>query len=121
MNPGYSLAALALFVVEVCIALFVRDAFVRPYVGDVLAVAFVYCCLRAVTRLGLWPALWATLLIAAVIEFAQLFGLLDALGLRGNLVARTVLGGSFDLLDLVTYAAGGLVVVVVEGVRRRRR
>lgn len=34
----YAGAAIALFCVEVAIALFVNDAFVRPYVGDVLAI-----------------------------------------------------------------------------------
>ena len=51
MRWGYALAALVLFAVEVVIALFVRDAFVRPYLGDVLAVMLVYAVLRAVTPL----------------------------------------------------------------------
>ena len=34
---SYALAAALLFAVEVAIALYVRDRFVRPYLGDVLA------------------------------------------------------------------------------------
>ena len=37
-RPGHALAAVILLVVEVLIALSVRDRFVRPYLGDVLAV-----------------------------------------------------------------------------------
>ena len=119
-RPGYAIAALAIFAVEVMIALFVRDDFIRPYVGDVLAVILVYSALRAVTRLAIAPALVLTLAIALAIELAQLFNLLDALGLRNNLVAATVLGGSFDWLDLAAYAAGLVIAAVVEAIVRRK-
>ena len=39
------------------IALFVRDAFIRPYIGDVLAVALVYTALRAIVPLTMIPAI----------------------------------------------------------------
>lgn len=116
---GYAVAAALVFVIEVLIALFVRDSFVRPYLGDVLAVVLVYLGLRAVTRLGVVGALTATLAIALAIELGQLFGLIDALGLRGNRLAHVVLGGSFDPKDLVCYAAGAVVIAVAESLRGR--
>jgi hypothetical protein len=116
----YAFAALFLFVVEVLIALFVQDAFIRPYVGDVLAVMLVYTALRAATPLRLVPAITITLAIAVAVELAQLLNLLDATGLRSNQVARTVLGGQFDLLDLAAYAAGVAIVAVVEILMSRR-
>lgn len=102
------------------IALFVHDAFVRPYIGDVLAVILVYTALRAITPLRLIPAIILTLAIAVAIELAQLFNLLDALGLRSNRIAATVLGGSFDWLDLAAYAAGAALVIAAETLLRRR-
>lgn len=119
-RPGYAIAAFAIFAVEVLIALFVRDAFVRPYAGDMLAVILVYCALRAVTWLGIASAIAVTLAIALAIELAQLLSLLDVLGLRGNRLAATVLGGSFDWLDLVAYAAGAAIAAAIEAVLRRR-
>jgi len=119
-RPGYALAALIFFAVEVVIALFVHDGLIRPYVGDVLAVALVYTALRAVTPLRLLPAIILTLAIALAIELAQLFNLLDALGLRSNRIAATVLGGSFDWLDLVAYGLGALAVVGIDLARLRR-
>jgi Protein of unknown function (DUF2809) len=117
----YALLALALLAVEILIALFVRDAFVRPYVGDMLAVALVYAVLRAMTPMRLAWALAATLVIAFAVEFAQLFGLLGVLGLVDNQLARTVLGGVFDPMDLAAYASGGLLILLVEmGLRRGR-
>lgn len=117
----YGLCALALLVIEILIALFVRDGFVRPYVGDMLAVALVYCALRAVTPLRLVPALAVTLSIAFAIEFAQLFGLLAVLGLGDNQVARIVLGGVFDLMDLAAYLSGAALIVAAEMWRGRGR
>ncbi len=100
-----------------CIALFFRDAFVRPYLGDTLAVMLVYAGLRAVLRIGVVPAAVAALAIAFAVEFGQLFGLLDLLGLRDVPVARVVLGSGFDLMDLLAYTAGAVLVLLIE--RRR--
>jgi len=112
----YAGAAIALFAIEASIALFVHDAVVRPFVGDSLAVILVYCALRAVTRLGVVPALLAALATAFAIEFGQLLGLLDLLGLRGNPVARVVLGTGFDPMDFVAYTAGALCVAMARAI-----
>lgn len=110
----YLIAAIVVFGIEVVIALFVRDSFVRPYLGDVLAIVLVYTALRAVAPLSLSSALATTLAIAVLIEVAQAAKLLSALGLGDNRVARIVFGGSFDWLDLLAYAAGGIMIVIVE-------
>jgi Protein of unknown function (DUF2809) len=120
LRLAYAIAAVILFATEVVIALFVHDAFIRPYVGDVLAVALVYTALRAVTPLGTVPAIAITLTIALLIEVAQALNLLGALGLGGNQLARIVLGGVFDWLDLAAYAAGACAMLVVETLLSRR-
>lgn len=102
------------------IALFVRDVFIRPYIGDVLAVAFVYTVLRAITPLAMIPAIATALTIALAIEIAQALDLLGALGLRDNQLARIVLGGAFDWLDLAAYISGAILVAGVELLMRRR-
>ncbi len=120
-RPGYAGLALGLFAIEVVIALFVRDAIVRPYVGDALAVALVYCALRAMTPLSLWPALALSLGLACLIEFGQYLHLLDQLGLGGNAIARTILGYGFEPADFLAYAAGGAGVLVAEFALPRRQ
>jgi hypothetical protein len=118
-RPAYALAALVLFAVEVAIALFIHDGFVRSYLGDVLAVSLVYAALRAMTPLGLWPAIAVTLAIAAAIEIAQFFDIVGVLGLGESAVVRAALGGAFDWLDLAAYLAGAGLAVAVEMLRRR--
>lgn len=116
---SYALAALALFAVEIAIALFVHDRLIRPHIGDSLAVILLYLALRAVTQLRVMPAAGIALAVAVAIEFGQLFGLIGALGLSGNIAARFLLGAGFDPLDFIAYAAGALFVIAVERVRQR--
>ncbi len=113
-HRGYAVLALAVFAIEVVIALYVRDRFVRPYLGDVLAVILVYLGLRTLTRLRVTAAAICALAIAFLVEFGQLFGFVDRIGLSQNRVARIVFGTGFDLHDLLAYAAGALIVVAIE-------
>ncbi len=121
LHRGYAALTASLLAIEVVIALFVHDAIVRPYVGDALAVILVYTGLRAVTRLPVAAATFAALVVATVIEFAQYFHLLAALGLADNRAARIILGSGFDPVDFLAYAAGALVVLPVERYRRASR
>jgi hypothetical protein len=117
IRPSYALAAIALFAVEVAIALFVHDRLIRPHIGDSLAVILLYLALRAITPLRVLPAAALALAIAFVIEFGQLFGLIGELGLRDNIAARFLLGAGFDPIDFIAYAAGALCVLAVERLR----
>lgn len=110
----YGIAAAILLAAEVVIATCVHDDFVRPHVGDTLAVLLVYCALRAVTPLTISVSIIAALLLASAIEFGQLFGMLSMLGLENSTLARTVLGTGFDPRDFVAYAAGGGVAGTAE-------
>lgn len=110
-RPGYAVAAGILLAVEILIALFVKDAFVRPYLGDVLAVILVFAGIRAVIAAGPWMAAAIALSIAVVIEFGQLIGILNILGLAHHQWLRVVLGTGFDVKDLLAYAAGALIAV----------
>lgn len=120
-RKSYAIAVMILLAIEVMIALLVTDTFVRGYVGDVLAVMLVYAVLRAVTPLGAIAAAGVSLVIALAIEAAQALDLLGALGLRGNALVRTILGGSFDWLDIVAYTVGVLIVLGLELLMARTR
>lgn len=115
---GHLAAAAILFAVEVVIALFVRDGFVRPYLGDVLATAMVYFAVRAVTPLGRAGAAAMALGLGVVIELGQLLNVLEHAGLGGSRVARVVFGGVFDVKDLACYAVGVGLAVLLD--RRRQ-
>ena len=122
-HKTYFLLATGLLITEVLIALYVKDAIIRPYVGDFLVVMLVYCFLRAFLNLPMWPVALFTLLFAYAVEFAQYLNLLKWIGLENNRFARIVLGSSFEWIDMLAYTLGVVCIVIVEKflVKRKTR
>jgi hypothetical protein len=113
-NRNYFGFAVLIFVVEVLIALFVRDKFVRPYLGDVLVVILIYCFVRAFFDVRVVPLAMGVLFFAFAIEFLQYINIVDILGLRESKLASTVMGTSFAWEDILAYVAGIVIVLVSE-------
>ncbi|WP_052273335.1 DUF2809 domain-containing protein [Flavihumibacter solisilvae] len=110
----YFLLAFILFIIEVLIALFVRDRFFRPYFGDYLVVILIYCSLRAIIKANPIKLAIGVLLFAYTVELLQYFRILDRLGLSGNELARTVIGHGFEWWDLLAYTLGIITVLTFE-------
>ena len=70
-KKNYFTAAILLFVVEILIAVFVHDNFVRPYFGDVLVVILIYCFIKSFLKLLVLPAVLLVLIFSFSIEFLQ--------------------------------------------------
>ncbi len=103
---------LAILAAEILIALFVHDGFVRPYLGDVLAVMCVYFFARIfLTQKPRYLSPFVTAFAFAV-ELLQLTPLSDLLG-KGS-VLSIIVGGTFDVKDLICYLAGGAICLVLE-------
>lgn len=119
-----SCRAAALFVallsVEVLIALYVHDPWIRPFVGDVLVVAVLFYFLRSFIRCKESSLAIGVLLFAWAVEVAQYFDFVTRLGLGDNRLARIVLGSTFDWLDLLAYTIGAGLVWWVESVLRAK-
>ncbi len=110
---------LIILVIEVLIALFVHDNFVRPYVGDMLVVAVVYFFLRIFVP-EKYPWLPAAVFIFAVaVEFSQYFCLADRFAITSP-VLRTILGSVYDTMDIVCYGVGCAFLGAYEWIRRKR-
>jgi hypothetical protein len=113
-DKKYFFLAIILFVIEVLIALFVRDFFVRPYVGDYLVVILIYCAVRAVLKASVWKVALGVLLFSFLIETLQYFHIVNRLGLEHNTIARTVIGYGFAWADFLAYTLGILTVLAFE-------
>ena len=100
--PGVLLAA------EIYIAICVKGGFVRHYAGDVLAVILLYALAR--TAFAAPPSNLALKIFAfaAALELAQYFGAVQILGIE-NKILKIMIGGTFDLTDLLCYAAGCII------------
>ncbi len=105
-------SALAVLCAEVLIALFVRDRFVRPYLGDVLAAVFVYLGLRTLFPEKPRFASAIAFGIAAAVELLQLTDLSGIFG-EGS-VFSVIVGGTFDFADLACYFVGAAACFILD-------
>jgi hypothetical protein len=110
-RPWYLLAFAIILAAEICIALFVHDDFVRPYVGDVL-VTVLLCCLSRAVLPKLHPAL-PVFGVSLAAELWQWLGLTEKLGLDGTALG-IILGATADWRDVVCYGIGCLLFAGVE-------
>lgn len=111
-------AVIGILAVEIFIGACVRDAWVRPYAGDVLAVVLVYASLRMVLAVPA-PALAAvSFLVGAVVEAIQYLGLPEILGFARHPLLAVVVGSTFGWEDLVAYAAGALIAWLIDAKTR---
>lgn len=111
---------LMILLVEVFIALFVHDKFVRPYVGDMLVVVLIYFAVRIVIPRGCRFLPLYVFLFAFLVEVLQYFHLVEVLGVENNRFLRTILGATFDVKDIICYAVGGLAVMLYEYIEKYR-
>lgn len=112
----YFISFFILFVIEVLIALFAHDAFVRPYVGDGLVVILLYCLIKSFFKISVWGTAISVLIFSYAVEILQYFKLVELLGLQKYSLARILIGTTFQWGDLVAYAVGIGVVLISEKV-----
>ncbi|HBD63717.1 MAG TPA: DUF2809 domain-containing protein [Clostridiales bacterium] len=110
----YAAAFIVLVLVEIFIALYVHDEFIRPYIGDILVVVVIYCAIRVVfpskiTLLALW-----IFLFAVFVEFLQYIELVNILGLHESKFWRVIMGSVFDWKDIICYGTGCILLAAYE-------
>lgn len=110
----YFLIAIFIFIIEVIIALYVNDSFIRPFLGDVLVVGLIYCAVMAATNYQVIPVAIGTLLFSYAVEIAQYLQVIDLLGLRDYSWARIIIGTSFSWWDMLCYTVGIVVILSLE-------
>lgn len=115
----YIIVFILLLAIEVAIAVFVRDNFIRPFVGDVLVVMLVCAFLRIFIpeKIKLMPVFATTFAVA--IEILQYFDFVKLLGLENNIILSTALGRTFDIKDIICYIIGGAIFFIAEIILRR--
>lgn len=110
----YLLATIAIIGIEVLIALFVNDAFIRPYIGDVIVVFAVYTFARIFIPDGLVLMPVYVFIFACFVEILQYVHILDRFGLQDNRFLSILVGGTFDFKDLVCYFVGCMILSMFE-------
>lgn len=117
----YALLLGVLLLTEIYIALYVRDRFVRPYLGDVLVTLLVGCAVRVAFPMGTrWLPLYV-MLFATGVECLQYIDVVGLLRWENSAFLSTVIGRSFSWWDLVCYATGCLLLWGVDALVAHRR
>ena len=110
----YALLTMALLAVEVLIALFCHDNFIRPYIGDVLVVVVIYTFLRIFIPTGVRMLPLYIFLFATCVEVLQFFQVVKLIGLENNTFFRILIGSVADIKDVICYLAGCVILGVWE-------
>ena len=107
----YLIFTIILLTVEVLIALFIHDDFVRPYIGDVLVVMVLYTFIRIFVpeKIKMLPSY--ILCLAVLVEILQYFRIVEVLGLQDNRFFSVLIGSVFDMKDIICYAIGCILIV----------
>lgn len=117
-NKKYFYFTLTLFCIEVFIAVFINDAFIRPFIGDVLVVILIYCFLKAFWNINSSIAALSVFVFACTVEILQYFNLVNKLGLQNNQIATIIIGNTFDPKDIFAYAIGTVIIFILENITK---
>jgi hypothetical protein len=113
-NIYYFLWAIVIFTLEVTIALYFHDDFIRPYFGDFLVVILFYAAIKSVLPSSILQAASIALLICYLLEITQYLNLLAILGLQKSRPIAIILGSSFSWSDMLTYTLGFIFIIGIE-------
>ena len=106
--------ALIIFLIEVFIALYIKDQIIRPFVGDILVVILIYYFIKAFIKTkAIYIAIF-TLIFSFLVEILQYFKFVELIGLGNNKAARIIIGTSFSWIDLVCYFVGFIVLFFID-------
>ncbi len=113
-NKQYFLAAIVLLAVEIFIAAFARDNFIRPYAGDTLAVILLYCIARTFWNGSYFRVAFGVWIVACLLEMLQYYHFVKRVGLQDSTLANTLVGNTFSPMDLLAYSVGILLILFIE-------
>lgn len=104
----YLILLVLIIAVEVVIAFTQHDNWIRYYGGDVIVVWAVYCLVQSVLggKNNHYIVHIGVMLFAFLVEFLQAIHIVDLIGLGNIQFFRILIGTSFAVEDLLSYAIG---------------
>ncbi|MCP3927738.1 MAG: DUF2809 domain-containing protein [Bacteroidetes bacterium] len=110
----YFLLGVFIFGIEVLIAVYIQDGFIRPYLGDFLVVILLYCLIKSFIDIPVLSLSISVLLFSYMVEILQYFNFVQLIGLEDSRLANIIIGNSFARKDLLAYTFGILLVLWLE-------
>jgi hypothetical protein len=114
LKHSYLKISLFILIVEILIAIFMHDSFIRPFFGDFLAVILVYYFIKSFFEMSNTKIAIISISIAYILESLQYFNFLEITGLAQFKIAGVILGNSFAWADILAYTLGMSFVLIFE-------
>ncbi len=112
-KTSFLLLAISLFIIEIGIALYVTNTFIRSFFGDFLVVILIYSAVKSVFDIKPKQLAIAVFIFASSIELMQLIHIVDKLGIE-NKILRIAIGNSFSYYDILMYLLGCITIFVLD-------
>ena len=117
---------LVLFAIEVIIATYIHDNFIRPYLGDTIVIVLIYAFVMGFFSVGHTlsskiKVAFYVLLFAFIIEGLQASSFIYKIGLGDQKWAQVILGTSFSWWDIIAYIAGFIAIVCIEWIINKKK
>ncbi len=113
----YWFGFIILLTIEIFIASYIKDDFIRPYLGDFLVVILIYCFLMAISQLSVLKGIITVLVFSFAVEFFQLINIVKVLQYQPPKIVMVILGSSFSVWDLLAYSLGLFTCLILEYTR----
>ena len=113
-NSNYLMLFLIILILELALALWLQNGFLRVTFGDFLVVVLIYAAARTIIHVKPIYMAIAVLTFAITVEILQYFKLIYYLGLENNTLARLVLGNTFSFQDIVAYILGVSLIFYID-------
>lgn len=111
-NRKNALIFLILLLIEIGIAVFVYDNFIRPFIGDMLVVLLMFYFIKSFYQKNVYRVILWVVLFAYGVELLQFFQIIDMLGIE-NRVLQIAIGSVFDWLDILSYSVWGIILFII--------
>ncbi len=110
----YAVMFFGLLLTEIIIALFIKDNFIRPYIGDLLVTVLIcsFCRIFIPKKVAALPIY--VFAFSIIVEFAQHIDIVKILGLQNIRFLSILIGRSFSMVDILCYALGCLVFFIID-------
>ncbi len=110
----YFLGFMIFLFIEIFIALYVRDNFIRPYLGDILVVVVIYFFVKSIYPYKIKNLPLYIFLFSTMTEFLQYINIVEILGLSDYSFFRILIGTVFDVKDIICYGIGCIIIGIFQ-------
>ena len=111
---NYFIIFIIILLLEILIASYVKDGFIRYTFGDFLATILLFSFFKSFINIKSIYIAIITIFIAFSIEFFQLLNILNYINPNNNKIIAIILGSHFSFHDLVAYTFGVITALIID-------